>query len=728
MNNARESGEHTRMADPRQATMRGFAGAVLLVLLAGVFLPVAGSVASTTLAPEWRWDHVPFHSAVEVAGGLFALAVAMILLASRTPASNPHHLWMAAALVGMGILDIAHAAVAPGETFVWFHSTATCVGGVLFALVWLPGRIADSPRCRLVLPLTIAAVLALCVCSLGFPGLIPVMVDEGAFTTTARALNILGGLGFLAAAGWFVKRYRVARRWDDYLFACLCCLFGAAGVLFELSSLWDAAWGWWHLLRLAAYALAIAYSAIAYQREIAERRQSEAFQRALTESSPDLIFVLGRDGTILRVNHTDPGHEEEEVVGHDVRSFVPPAHLDAFDSAFSRALATGDMQTFETAISLPGGERHFLSRLNPVSELMDNGAVVLFATDITARKQTEERLRQSETKFRRLYDSTSDAVMLLDEKGFFDCNDATVRIFGCKDKAEFCTKHPGDLSPAEQPCGTDSITLANRRIATAMEKGSNRFEWVHKRLDTGEPFPAEVLLNAMKLAGRPVLQAVVRDVTARKLAEGTLRESRDRFERVATAVSDLIYEWDVATDRLEWLGDVDAALGYPQDTIPPTIEGWLALIHPEDHQEIADAVEHHRESPEPINLTYRIRHKNGEWRHWEDRGFAVLDEGGDPIGVIGACSDITERKRAEQQMQDYVEALALANKALEELSEADRATSAALAEKLAEVEAFNRLAVGRELRMVELKEEINGLLAEHGKSPKYEIAEAEVTL
>ncbi len=750
MNDTRESGKQTRMTDPRQATMRTFTGAVLLVLLAGVLLPVAGSVASTTLASAWRWDHVPFHSAVEVAGALFALALAVILLASRTPGSNPHHLWMAAALIGMGILDIAHAAVAPGETFVWFHGTATCVGGILFALVWLPARIADSPRSRLVLPLTGAAALAVCVFSLGFPGMIPPMVDEGAFTTTARALNVLGGLGFLAAAGWFLKRYRVARRWDDYLFTYLCGLLGTAGVLFELSSLWDAAWWWWHLLRLAAYSLAIAYSAIAYQRESAERRQSEANLQAIFDASQVGMLLVDEDTQVTRVNDVVArlvGKDASEILSRKPGDGLCCIHAGETPggcghaaacrdcpvrAAAERALADG--QTIKNAelsmrLVIGGEERQLCFAVSATPLELDGKRHALLALmDISEREQAEQDLLRSETKFRTLYDSTSDAVMLLDEKGFFDCNDATVRIFGCKDKAEFCTQHPADLSPAKQPCGTDSMTLANQRIATAMEKGSNRFEWVHKRLDTGESFPAEVLLNAMELDGRQVLQAVVRDITARKRAEDSLRESKDRFERAATAVSDLIYEWDVTTDRLEWLGDVNAALGYPQDTIPPTIEGWLALIHPEDRQKIADAVEHHRESPEPINVTYRIRHKDGEWRHWEDRGSAVLDDAGQPVRVIGACSDITERKRAEQQLDEHIAALESANKALEELSEADKVASLALAEKLEEVEAFNRLAVGRELRMVELKEEVNGLLAEQGKSPKYEIAETEVTL
>ena len=144
--------------------------------------------------------------------------------------------------------------------------------------------------------------------------------------------------------------------------------------------------------------------------------------------------------------------------------------------------------------------------------------------EISERKRAEEALHRSETKFRTLYDSTSDAVMLLDEKGFFDCNKATLTIFGCATREEFCSKHPADLSPPQQPCGTDSMTLANQRIATAMEKGSIHFEWMHKRNDTGETFPADVLLTAMELDGKPVVQAVVRDITERKHAEEKIRQ------------------------------------------------------------------------------------------------------------------------------------------------------------------------------------------------------------
>ena len=138
--------------------------------------------------------------------------------------------------------------------------------------------------------------------------------------------------------------------------------------------------------------------------------------------------------------------------------------------------------------------------------------------DITERKRKEEALYRSETKFRTLYDSSGDAVMLLDEKGFFDCNKATLSLFGFATLEEFSSQHPADLSPPQQPCGTDSMVLANQMIATAKEKGSIRFEWMHRRNDTGEIFPADVLLTAMELDGKPVVQAVVRDISERKRA------------------------------------------------------------------------------------------------------------------------------------------------------------------------------------------------------------------
>ena len=75
---------------------------------------------------------------------------------------------------------------------------------------------------------------------------------------------------------------------------------------------------------------------------------------------------------------------------------------------------------------------------------------------------------------------------------FFDCNQATVALFGCQSREGFCTNHPADLSPPVQPCGADSMTLAGQQIDCAMVHGSNRFDWVHQRADNAQTFTAEV--------------------------------------------------------------------------------------------------------------------------------------------------------------------------------------------------------------------------------------------
>ncbi len=157
-------------------------------------------------------------------------------------------------------------------------------------------------------------------------------------------------------------------------------------------------------------------------------------------------------------------------------------------------------------------------------------------TEIEQRTETEKALRESETRHRTLYESSTDAIMMLGREGFTDCNDATLKMFGVANREEFCALHPSDLSPRTQPDGESSLDLSNQRIAAAMEAGSLRFEWTHRRID-GKEFPTEVLLNRMTLEGREILQAVVRDISNRKEAEKTLRDNQRYLQAIFNTVA-----------------------------------------------------------------------------------------------------------------------------------------------------------------------------------------------
>jgi PAS domain S-box-containing protein len=121
--------------------------------------------------------------------------------------------------------------------------------------------------------------------------------------------------------------------------------------------------------------------------------------------------------------------------------------------------------------------------------------------------------------------------MLLDRKGFLDCNTFTLKMFGCESVNEFTKYHPADLSPSNQPDGTSSIQAAITHINRAFDTGTDHFFWVHKRID-GTTFPADVLLTRMKLECRNVLQSTVRDITEQKKAEEQLRENSDRIKEM----------------------------------------------------------------------------------------------------------------------------------------------------------------------------------------------------
>lgn len=131
-----------------------------------------------------------------------------------------------------------------------------------------------------------------------------------------------------------------------------------------------------------------------------------------------------------------------------------------------------------------------------------------------------------DARYRTLFDSSRDAIMVLDRHGFFDCNPATLRMFGCTSRRQFLGQHPSAFSPLRQPSGETSRAAARRRIAAAFATGSQEFEWVHRRLGGGV-FPATVLLSRTELDGISVLLATVRDVTAYSRAESLLKLQRD---------------------------------------------------------------------------------------------------------------------------------------------------------------------------------------------------------
>ncbi len=259
-----------------------------------------------------------------------------------------------------------------------------------------------------------------------------------------------------------------------------------------------------------------------------------------------------------------------------------------------------------------------------------------------------EALQRSEMKFRTLYDLTSDAVMLLDEKSFFDCNNATLKMFGCATREEFCGMHPADLSPLVQPCGTESRVLGDHHIVMALKNGMHQFEWVHRRADTGETFPADVLLSPMVIDGKMVLQAVVRDITQRKRIEEVLLKEME-FNSTLVESSPALFVAINADRTVRHMNDAMLrALGYTLKELKN--KEYMSLVPESDREMLSGVFSTLIKRGQPTLNENRVLTKDGKEILVEWHGRAIKKPDGSPDYFFGVGTDITDRRRAEERI------------------------------------------------------------------------------
>ncbi|MBV9105467.1 MAG: PAS domain S-box protein [Verrucomicrobia bacterium] len=155
-------------------------------------------------------------------------------------------------------------------------------------------------------------------------------------------------------------------------------------------------------------------------------------------------------------------------------------------------------------------------------------SMVSLALEESNRARSEHLLRESEEKFRALFEGTSQAVVLHDENGIFEANPSWLRLLGYSRVEDVIGKRPAEISAPIQPGGERAEALERKYIANAFADGSARFEWIVLRRDSTE-VPIEVFLTPIQLGGRQLFQAVCNDITMRKRAEEELRQSETRL-------------------------------------------------------------------------------------------------------------------------------------------------------------------------------------------------------
>lgn len=254
-----------------------------------------------------------------------------------------------------------------------------------------------------------------------------------------------------------------------------------------------------------------------------------------------------------------------------------------------------------------------------------------------------------EIRYKMLFESAYDAIFLMKDDRFIDCNLKAANMFGCS-RDELLSKKPTDFSPARQTNGELSSELAIKKINDALIGEPQFFEWKHQQLD-GTLFDAEVSLNRLEIDGKYYLQAIVRDVSDRKSMLNKLLESEKRFRVIAENITDMISRNKPDGSYIYTSPSCKTLLGYE----PDELEGKkiYEFIHQEDLDKVKNLFSGIIENNSNNLVTYRIRKNDGSYIWFESKGNTIFDETNDKRREVHLFSrDVTDRQLANSALNE----------------------------------------------------------------------------
>jgi len=430
-----------------------------------------------------------------------------------------------------------------------------------------------------------------------------------------------------------------------------------------------------------------------------ERQEAIIMLETAVQQSPSGILIADAPDVKIRIANRKAmailhGNDEKNV---DFELHEPTRTWESYsldgisiplnDLPLTRAIQNGEVIESEEYIIRSGnGIEHFVS-VNAVPVRNIDGTItsgISIFHDITAKKQTEQKLRERENRYRTVFDKAPIGIGLVSEDGYvIDCNQAMARITGYTIKELVTIQQTGIFADPE----------ARNGFMELMERDGHVYEHpVILRHKNGSDVAALIYVNRIELGGINYYHTICQDLTVQKKAETSLREIADSYRGLFNNVGDAIYILDINGSFLDVNSGAEKMYGYSREVLIGKDPSFVSAPDKNNLEEIMSRVKNAFDG-EPQQFEFWGKRANGE-TFLKDVRICKGTYFGQEV-VIAMATDITDRKNAED----------------------------ALKQKASELERFNNLMIGRELKMIDLKKEINSLLIESGLQGKYMIHE-----
>ncbi len=376
---------------------------------------------------------------------------------------------------------------------------------------------------------------------------------------------------------------------------------------------------------------------------------------AAVELTPNVaVHSSDRDGVVRYWNRTCAeliGVAADDALGRPLTSVIGHPGCEAEFAATIAAI-------WRTGIAPPprewrirradGAERWVCSSHFPVIRDGVTQQVICMELDVTGRKTDDLALLHAGADFRRLYERSTDAIVLVRGRQIIDVNPAALGLFGCDSRETMVGHALADFSPPLQPSGDASSTREAALAAQAASDGNQRFEWLYRACD-GELFWAEVLLTSVAIDHQQLSFAVIRDISQRKSAERTLTMAAQVFENCRDAILILDGACRVVAVNQAFTDITGFA---PADIIGREVPSLRSGVHePAFYQEIWDFVAVHDHWEGEVLC---VRSNAEEYPVWAALT-AIRDAAGKVSNYMAILSDITDRKQVEEHTRHLAE-------------------------------------------------------------------------